>query len=131
MRVSRSSVATTVSSCSESNWSKKQSGSRTWIPCGANASSGKSFRLKVTGVSARVTFFVAASSVEDVGVLAGRPRHDYCPQSLMIQGVMSPGPDGGADIAERGLAEVREAVRNVDTEPFHRNSQTSTESRCS
>lgn len=55
--------------------------------------------------------------VEDVGVLAGRPRHDCCPQSLMIRGVMSPGPEGAGDIADRGRAEVvGEAVRNVDAE---------------
>lgn len=63
-----------------------------------------------------VTFFVAPSSRDDVGVLAGRPRHDSCPQSLMIRGVMSPGPEGGRDIANRGRAEVLEADRNVDAE---------------
>lgn len=65
---------------------------------------------------APVTFFVAPSSRDDVGVLAGRPRHDSCPQSLMIRGVMSPGLEGGRDIANRGRAEVLEADRNVDAE---------------
>ncbi|EBH8768112.1 hypothetical protein D1797_15460 [Salmonella enterica subsp. enterica serovar Freetown] len=28
------------------------------------------------------------------GVLASQTRHDYCPQSSMIRGVMSPGLEG-------------------------------------
>lgn len=74
--------------------------------------------MRVSGYkTCPVTFFVARSSREDVGVLAGRPRHDYCPQSPMIRGVMSPGPEGARDIANRGRAEVvGEAVRNVDAE---------------
>ena len=63
-----------------------------------------------------VTFFVTPSSREDVGVLAGRPRHDCYPQSLMIRGVMSPGPEGARDIANRGRAESLQVVRNVDAE---------------
>jgi hypothetical protein len=31
-----------------------------------------------------------SSLVHDKGVLAGRSRHDFCPQSFVIRGVLSP-----------------------------------------
>jgi hypothetical protein len=33
-----------------------------------------------------VTFFVAPVLLQDEGVLAGRSRHGFCPQSFMIRG---------------------------------------------
>ena len=39
-----------------------------------------------------VTFFVARFLLQDMGVLAGRFRHGFCPQSSMIRGVLPPEP---------------------------------------
>ena len=42
--------------------------------------------------SAPVTVFVARFLLQDMGVLAGRFRHGFCPQSSMIRGVLPPEP---------------------------------------
>ncbi|MGW9550213.1 HNH endonuclease [Citricoccus zhacaiensis] len=51
----------------------------------AAALAGPDHRLELRGISPRY-LLRSPFFVEDVGVLAGRPRHDCCPQSLMIRG---------------------------------------------
>ena len=48
--------------------------------------------VSATDVGFPVTFFVARLLLQDMGVLAGRFRHGFCPQSPMIRGVLPPEP---------------------------------------